>query len=173
MYLFKKRLVARRLRLSSLTQGPDGTLTGVVSFHSVFSRVLNHPVHTGLRTAYLLHVASTDTDVMDLMEDCLVLAKAVSISESGCPSLFDLFEVFFEKKNKSTFWYELKIVGHFPYLQKGCDLLSALDFMENQKFLEKLKFSISDKRLHFYLYNWTCPKMNPDKVLQPLLLVCL
>lgn len=106
-----------------VVEGPDGTLTGVVSFHSVFSRVLNHPVHTGLRTAYLLHVASTDTDVMDLMEDCLVLAKA-----------------------------------------KGCDLFSALDFMENQQFLEKLKFSISGKRLHFYLYNWTCPKMNPDKV---------
>lgn len=37
--------------------------------------------------------------------------------------------------------------------------------MENQRFLEKLKFSICEKSLHFYLYNWTCPKMNPDKVL--------
>lgn len=71
--------------LSSLTQRPDGTLTGMVSFYSVFSRVLNHPVHTGLRTAHLLHVVSTDTDVVDLMGDCLVLAKAVSISHWNVP----------------------------------------------------------------------------------------
>lgn len=73
-------LVLYVLRCSSLTQGPDGTLTGMVSFYSVFSRVLNHPVHTGLRTANLLHVATIDTDVVDLMEDCLILAKAVSTS---------------------------------------------------------------------------------------------
>lgn len=71
--------------LSSLTQRPDGTLTGMVSFYSVFSRVLNHPVHTGLRTAHLLHVVSTDTDAVDLMGDCLVLAKAVSILHWNVP----------------------------------------------------------------------------------------
>lgn len=62
-------------------QGPDGTLTGVVSFYSVFSRVLNHPVHTSLRAAHLLYVASTATDMVDLMDDTLVLAKSVSVTE--------------------------------------------------------------------------------------------
>lgn len=37
--------------------------------------------------------------------------------------------------------------------------------MDNKTFLEKLKFSISDKNLHYYLYNWRCPNMSPDKVL--------
>lgn len=63
------------------TQEHDGTLTGVVSFYSVYSRVLNHPVHTGLRTAHLLYIASTATDLVDLMEDTLVLAKSVSVAE--------------------------------------------------------------------------------------------
>lgn len=61
----------------------------------------------------------------------------------------------------------------FAHSQKGCDLFSALDVMENQSFLEQLKFSISDKSLHFYLYNWMCPNMSPDKVLRPHLLVRL
>uniref|UniRef100_A0A7N6ACE0 Glycylpeptide N-tetradecanoyltransferase n=1 Tax=Anabas testudineus TaxID=64144 RepID=A0A7N6ACE0_ANATE len=47
---------------------------------------------------------------------------------------------------------------------KGFDIFCALDVMDNMYFLEKLKFSISDKSLHYYLYNWMCPNMRPDKV---------
>nr|XP_020460982.1 glycylpeptide N-tetradecanoyltransferase 1-like [Monopterus albus] len=101
----------------------DGTLTDVVSFYSISSRVLNHPVHTGLRAAHLFYIASTATDPGDLMEDALVLAKS-----------------------------------------KGFDIFCALDVMDNKSFLKKLKFSISDRSLHYYLYNWTCPTMSPDKV---------
>ncbi|XP_059180914.1 glycylpeptide N-tetradecanoyltransferase 1-like [Centropristis striata] len=101
----------------------DGTLTDVVSFYSVSSKVLNHPVHTDLRAAHLLYAAFTITDPVDLMEDTLVLAKS-----------------------------------------KGFDVFSALDVMDNKSFLEKLKFSIGDKSLHYYLYNWMCPPMSRDKV---------
>ncbi|KAM3838366.1 glycylpeptide N-tetradecanoyltransferase 1-like [Diretmus argenteus] len=59
-----------------VVQGDDGALTDAVSFYSVSSRVLNHPVHTGLRAAHLLYLVSTATDPVDLMEDALVLAKA-------------------------------------------------------------------------------------------------
>ncbi|XP_017290622.1 glycylpeptide N-tetradecanoyltransferase 1 isoform X2 [Kryptolebias marmoratus] len=100
-----------------------GTLTGVVSFYSISFKVLNHPVHTSLRAAYLFYVASTATELAELMEDTLVLAKS-----------------------------------------KGFDILCALDVMDNTSFLEKLKFTISDKRVHYYLYNWMCPLMSPDKV---------
>uniref|UniRef100_A0A3Q3X940 Glycylpeptide N-tetradecanoyltransferase n=1 Tax=Mola mola TaxID=94237 RepID=A0A3Q3X940_MOLML len=105
-----------------VVEGNDGTLTGVVSFYSIFSRVLNHPVHTGLRAAHLLYIASTATDLADLMEDTLVLAKS-----------------------------------------KGFDVFSAFDVMDNCSFLEKLKFSVSDVSLHYYLYNWMCPTMSSDK----------
>lgn len=36
--------------------------------------------------------------------------------------------------------------------------------MENKVFLEKLKFGIGDGNLQYYLYNWKCPSMEPDKV---------
>lgn len=75
------------------------------------------------------------------------------------------------KSNLLQIFQKKKKHAPFAHLQKGCDIFSALDMMENQSFLEQLKFSISDKSLHFYLYNWMCPNMSPDKVLQPHLLV--
>ncbi|RVE59498.1 hypothetical protein OJAV_G00189130 [Oryzias javanicus] len=106
-----------------VVEGEDGSLTDVVSFYSVTSRVLNHPVHTGLRAAHLLYVVSTATELTDLMGDVLILAKS-----------------------------------------KGFDIFTAFDVMDNASFLEKLKFAVSDKSLHYYLYNWTCPWMSPDKI---------
>lgn len=49
-------------------------------------------------------------------------------------------------------------------LQKGFDVFNALDLMENKTFLEKLKFGIGDGNLQYYLYNWKCPSMGPEKV---------
>ncbi|XP_041829594.1 glycylpeptide N-tetradecanoyltransferase 2-like [Melanotaenia boesemani] len=106
-----------------VVEGDDGTLTDVVSFYSISSRVLNHPVHTGLRAAHLLYVATTTTDLTELMEDTLVLAKS-----------------------------------------NGFDIFSALNVMDNMTFLEKLKFTVSDKIVHYYLYNWMCPPISPDKI---------
>lgn len=42
--------------------------------------------------------------------------------------------------------------------------------MDNKSFLEKLKFSVSDQSVHYYLYNWMCPNMSPDKVFSALML---
>ncbi|XP_063054703.1 glycylpeptide N-tetradecanoyltransferase 2 isoform X1 [Engraulis encrasicolus] len=47
---------------------------------------------------------------------------------------------------------------------KGFDVFNALDLMENKTFLEKLKFGIGDGNLQYYLYNWKCPPMEPEKV---------
>ncbi|XP_061612300.1 glycylpeptide N-tetradecanoyltransferase 2-like isoform X2 [Phyllopteryx taeniolatus] len=47
---------------------------------------------------------------------------------------------------------------------KGFDIVIAADVMDTKSFLERLKFSFSGKRLHYYLYNWRCPRLSPDKV---------
>ncbi|XP_056158062.1 glycylpeptide N-tetradecanoyltransferase 1-like [Lampris incognitus] len=47
---------------------------------------------------------------------------------------------------------------------KGFDAVTVLDVMENKCFMEKLKFTRGDKNLHYYLYNWACPTISPDKV---------
>lgn len=46
----------------------------------------------------------------------------------------------------------------------GFDVFNALDLMDNKQFLEQLKFGVGDGNLQYYLYNWRCPTMTPDKV---------
>ena len=46
----------------------------------------------------------------------------------------------------------------------GSDVFNALDLMENATFLEELKFGKGDGMLQYYIYNWSCPKMEPGKV---------
>jgi len=41
------------------------------------------------------------------------------------------------------------------------DVFNALDIMENEKFLQELKFGIGDGMLQYYLYNWKCPDLQP------------
>lgn len=36
----------------------------------------------------------------------------------------------------------------------GYDVFNALDVMENNQFLDQLKFGIGDGHLHYYIYNW-------------------
>lgn len=36
----------------------------------------------------------------------------------------------------------------------GYDVYNALDVMENNQFLEQLKFGVGDGHLHYYIYNW-------------------
>ncbi|XP_029568523.1 glycylpeptide N-tetradecanoyltransferase 1b isoform X2 [Salmo trutta] len=102
-----------------VVESSAGVLTDFVSFYTVVSRVLNHPVHKGLKAAHSLYCVSSSTPLPDLMEDTLFLAKS-----------------------------------------KGFDVFTVLDLMENTSFLEKLKFGIGDKSLHYYLYNWRCPTIG-------------
>ncbi|XP_037795690.1 glycylpeptide N-tetradecanoyltransferase-like [Penaeus monodon] len=44
------------------------------------------------------------------------------------------------------------------------DVFNALDLMENSQFLDELKFGQGDGNLQYYLYNWRCPNMTPQKV---------
>ena len=44
------------------------------------------------------------------------------------------------------------------------DVFNCLDLMENQKFLENLKFGVGDGHLHYYLYNW---RIGGEQALTP------
>uniref|UniRef100_A0A3B3QZF5 Glycylpeptide N-tetradecanoyltransferase n=1 Tax=Paramormyrops kingsleyae TaxID=1676925 RepID=A0A3B3QZF5_9TELE len=106
-----------------VVEGPDGVLTDFTSFYTLPSTVMHHAVHKSLKAAYCFYSVHTDTPLMDLMNDALILARL-----------------------------------------KGFDVFNALDLMENKTFLEKLKFGIGDGNLQYYLYNWKCPPMEPEKV---------
>lgn len=44
------------------------------------------------------------------------------------------------------------------------DVFNALNVMQNDTFLNDLKFGIGDGHLQYYLYNWRCPEMAPGQV---------
>jgi len=44
------------------------------------------------------------------------------------------------------------------------DVFNCLDIMHNDTFLKDLKFGKGDGNLQYYLYNWRCAQMNPQKV---------
>ncbi|XP_017773407.1 PREDICTED: glycylpeptide N-tetradecanoyltransferase [Nicrophorus vespilloides] len=44
------------------------------------------------------------------------------------------------------------------------DVFNALDLMDNDQFLDPLKFGIGDGNLQYYLYNWRCPSMAPNRI---------
>ncbi|KAJ0393275.1 hypothetical protein P43SY_001094 [Pythium insidiosum] len=44
------------------------------------------------------------------------------------------------------------------------DVFNALTLMDNAEFLQELKFGAGDGDLHYYLYNWRCPRMPGNKV---------
>jgi len=48
--------------------------------------------------------------------------------------------------------------------QLGFDVFNCLDIMDNNTFLHDLKFGKGDGSLQYYLYNWLCPEMDPNKV---------
>eukprot|EP00064_Thunnus_orientalis_P004348 superscaffoldBa00000393_g4359 len=108
-----------------VVEGAGGVLTDFTSFYTLPSTVMHHPLHRSLKAAYSFYNVHTQTPLLDLMNDALILAKL-----------------------------------------KGFDVFNALDLMENKVFLEKLKFGIGDGNLQYYLYNWRCPPMDPDKVSQ-------
>lgn len=47
---------------------------------------------------------------------------------------------------------------------KQCDVFNALNLMDNQSIMEPLKFGVGDGNLQYYVYNWACPEMEPNKV---------
>lgn len=78
MVLFTALTSPRPIPPSPPIQDDDGKVTDMVSFYGTAFRVLNHPIHTDLRAAHLLCAVSSVPEPTDLIEDAMVLARAVS-----------------------------------------------------------------------------------------------
>ncbi|KAK2151268.1 hypothetical protein LSH36_369g03008 [Paralvinella palmiformis] len=53
----------------------DGQITDFVSFYTLPSTVMHHPVHKSLKAAYSFYNIATITSPADLMQDALIMAK--------------------------------------------------------------------------------------------------
>lgn len=70
------------LLLSSL-QNANGEVTDFLSFYTLPSTIMNHPTHKSLKAAYSFYNVHTQTPLLDLMSDALVLAKTVRSRPEG------------------------------------------------------------------------------------------
>lgn len=113
----------------------------MVSFYHLPSTIVKHPTHRTLHVAYSFYNVAFATPLKDLILDALVIAKKVCY-----------------------FSPNLSLPLSLPSPQLGFDVFNALDVMDNKTFLEELKFGVGDGNLHYYLYNWRCPEIPPEKV---------
>mmetsp|Transcript_14716 Transcript_14716/g.16848 ORF Transcript_14716/g.16848 Transcript_14716/m.16848 type:complete len:435 (+) Transcript_14716:154-1458(+) len=106
---------------SYVVEGKDGTITDLCSFYHLPSSILGRD--DTLFAAYSYYNVATSISWVQLMKDCLILAK-----------------------------------------NEGADVFNALNLMENDEFLQDLKFGHGDGKLQYYLYNWACPVMTPKEI---------
>lgn len=66
--------------LSSKYLQNEGEITDFVSFYTLPSTVMHHPVHKSLKAAYSFYNVSNKTAWVDLMQDALTAAKNVRFS---------------------------------------------------------------------------------------------
>ncbi|KAK2500303.1 hypothetical protein MC885_020503 [Smutsia gigantea] len=76
----------------------NGEVTDFLSFYTLPSTIMNHPTHKSLKAAYSFYNVHTQTPLLDLMSDALVLAKMKG---------FDVFNALDLMENK-TFLEKLK-----------------------------------------------------------------
>jgi len=62
---------------SFVVEGSGGVITDFVSFYHLPSSIMNHPQYKTLKAAYSFYNVSTKTPLVDLMNDCLIMAKNV------------------------------------------------------------------------------------------------
>lgn len=74
-------------------QGAGGLLTDFASFYTLPSTVMHHPLHRNLKAAYSFYNVHTQTPLLDLMNDALILAKLVISSCQGARSALIVVKV--------------------------------------------------------------------------------
>jgi len=60
---------------SYVVKGPGGKITDFVSFYTLPSTVMHHPVHKTLKAAYSFYNVCTSGNWTDLMQDALIAAR--------------------------------------------------------------------------------------------------
>ena len=106
---------------SFVIENSEGIITDMCSYYHLPSSILGRD--DTLRAAYSFYNVATSVKWVDLMRDCLILAK-----------------------------------------NGGADVFNALNLMDNDEFLQELKFGLGDGNLQYYLYNWSSPGMKSNEI---------
>lgn len=72
-----------------VVENDNGEITDMVSYYSLPSTVMHHPVHKTVRAAYSFYNVSTKTSWCDLMNDALISAKNIQMDVFNALDLMD------------------------------------------------------------------------------------
>ncbi|XP_071455974.1 glycylpeptide N-tetradecanoyltransferase 2 isoform X4 [Marmota flaviventris] len=97
-HLSRNMTLQRTMKLYRLPDSSSGKLTDFLSFYTLPSTVMHHPAHKSLKAAYSFYNIHTETPLLDLMNDALIIAKLKG---------FDVFNALDLMENK-TFLEKLK-----------------------------------------------------------------
>ncbi|NXK00585.1 NMT1 tetradecanoyltransferase, partial [Corythaixoides concolor] len=135
-----------------VVESAPGEVTDFLSFYTPPPPLMNHPTHKSLKAAYSFPPPPPKTPLIDLMSDALILAPPPPHGSAGTAP-------------GSSPGHPCPPPPRRPRGRaKGFDVFNAPPPPPNKTFLEKLKFGIGDGNLQYYLYNWKCPSMAPEKV---------
>ncbi|KAJ3220982.1 hypothetical protein HK099_003851 [Clydaea vesicula] len=113
-----------------------------VSFYNLPSSIIKHPVHKILNAAYLFYYV---------------------------PKKFDENESPREGEEDISIWEgkylkELMKDALISAKLADFDVFNCLDILDNHLFLDELKFGRGDGSLHYYMYNYRCRNVLPEKL---------
>lgn len=74
---------------SFVVENGDGKITDFISYYSLPSTVMNHPVHKTLKAAYSFYNVATETSWINLMTDALISAKNAGFDVFNALDLMD------------------------------------------------------------------------------------
>ncbi|BFZ01130.1 hypothetical protein BsWGS_04169 [Bradybaena similaris] len=86
---FRHWFMPRSGIINSFVVETGGKLTDFVSFYSLPSTIMHHPVHKSLFAAYSFYNASTKTPWVDLIQDALIVAKQMGFDVFNALDLMD------------------------------------------------------------------------------------
>ncbi|KAL7065024.1 hypothetical protein AAHC03_04726 [Spirometra sp. Aus1] len=130
--------------------------------HPIFSEVeFRHWFLPRADTVYCYVVVSPETGAVTDM--CSFYSLPSSVMQNQKYSSLRAAYSFYNFSTKTP-WSVLMNQALIKAKQLGFDVFNALDLMDNNSFLEDLKFGIGDGNLYYYLYNWRCPSSSPEEV---------
>lgn len=171
--------MARMVKLYKL---PAKTASPLIPMAEVHVKGVHTLLQNYLESKFSLHVNFTEEEVAhwllprDKVINSYVIVGADGTSVTDMVSFYHLPSTILGKDETlyaAYSYYNVATTVDLTELMKdalilanqtGSDVFNALNLMENETFLEELKFGKGDGNLQYYVYNWSCPSMKPSDV---------
>ena len=170
-------------RMQKLYKVPDQPKHALIEMTEDHLGGVHRLLSSYLESKFLLHVNFTKEDVAHwLLPRTGVVSAYVLVDENDKAKVTDMVSFYHlpssilgkdETLHAAYSYYNVATSISLTELMRdalilanrtGSDVFNCLNLMENETFLEELKFGKGDGNLQYYVYNWSCPSMDSHNV---------